>query len=148
MPMPEETGPAANAAVGDVLPDLTLPLTRSYIVATAIASRDFQEVHHDPAIAQARGSTDVFMNILTSQGLVSRFVTDWSGPAATVKRNAIRLGAPNYPGDTMILSGSVKDRREFAGGCELDISVVGKNSLGDHVSGVVTISVPLEGKTR
>ncbi len=34
------------------------------------------------------------MNILTSNGLAGRFVTDWAGPFATVRRVKIRLGAP------------------------------------------------------
>lgn len=49
------------------------------IVATALASRDYQDVHHDPALAVERGSKDVFMNILTTNGLVDRFVTGWAG---------------------------------------------------------------------
>lgn len=130
---------AVSAGVGDALPPLTIPLTRGGIVAMALASRDFQPVHHDHEVAQARGSRDIFMNILTTQGLVARFVTDWAGPAATLRRNAIRLGVPNYPGDVMTLSGSVEARRENGTGVELDIAVVGRNSLGDHVSGTVTI---------
>ncbi len=83
-----------DIAVGEVLPELEIPLTRTLIVATAIATRDFQDVHHDPELAQQRGSKDVFMNILTSNGLAGRFVTDWAGPFATVRRVKIRLGAP------------------------------------------------------
>lgn len=136
---------AVAARVGDPLPELSLPLDRSFIVATAIASRDFQIVHHDPDVARARGSQDVFMNILTSQGLVARFVTDWAGPRAVVRRNAIKLGASNYPGDTMVMSGQVAARRESGDGIELDVAVVGKNSLGDHVSGTVVIFLPAGG---
>jgi len=42
--------------VGDELPKLDIPLTRTLIVTTAIASRDYQDVHHDPGLAQERGS--------------------------------------------------------------------------------------------
>ncbi len=87
--------------VGDELPTLVIPLTRTLIVATAIASRDYQDVHHDPGLAQERGSPDIFMNILTTNGFVGRFITDWAGPDAVLKSVKIRLGAPNYPGDTM-----------------------------------------------
>ena len=96
-----------DVAVGDVLPELAIPITRTLIVATAIASRDYQDVHHDPELAAARGSPDIFMNILTTNGLVGRFVTDWAGPAAILTDVSIRLGVPNYPGDTMVLSGTV-----------------------------------------
>jgi acyl dehydratase len=126
--------------VGDELPPLEIPLTRSLIVATAMASHDFQDVHHDPDLAVQRGSKDIFMNILTTNGFVGRFVTDWAGPDATLKKVAIRLGAPNYPGDTMRLTGSVTAKDEAAG--TLEVSLRGANSLGDHVTGTVTLTLP------
>ena len=82
---------------GDELPPLEIAITRTLIVAGAIASRDFQDVHHDAELARAKGSPDIFMNILTTNGLVGRYVTDCFGPAAVLRRLAIRLGAPNYP---------------------------------------------------
>ncbi|MEV5542762.1 MaoC family dehydratase [Saccharopolyspora shandongensis] len=126
--------------VGDVLPELEIPLTRTLVVATAIASRDFQDVHHDPGLAAERGSQDVFMNILTTNGLVDRFVTSWAGPAAVVKAIRIRLGAPNYPGDTMVLSGSVTGKDEP--GRRVQVSVRGENGLGGHVTGTVDVQLP------
>ena len=128
---------AADVSVGDELPPLTLPLDRSFIVATAIASRDYQDVHHDPELAQQKGSKDIFMNILTTNGLIGRYITDWAGQDAVLKKVAIRLGAPNYPGDTMVLSGSVtaKDR------ATVEIAVVGKNGLGNHVTGTVVLDL-------
>jgi acyl dehydratase len=122
-------------AVGERLPELTIPITRTLIVATAIASRDYQDVHHDPELARERGSKDVFMNILTSNGLVGRFVTDWAGPHARLRKVAIRLGAPNYPGDTMTMTGEVTD------GDLVTVAVRGANSLGDHVTGTVTLTL-------
>jgi len=128
----------AEVEVGDVLPPLAIPLTRTVIVATAIASRDYQDVHHDPTLAQQRGSKDIFMNILTTNGFVGRYVTDWTGPDAVVKTISIRLGAPNHPGDTMTLTGEVTAK---VGG-DVVIAVRGANSLGDHVSGTVTVALP------
>ena len=124
--------------VGDELPPLAIPLTRTLIVATAIASRDYQDVHHDPELAQQRGSKDIFMNILTTNGFVGRFVTDWAGPDAVLKKVAIRLGAPNYPGDTMTLTGSVRS----VDGRRVEVDVRGANSVGDHVTGTVTLELP------
>lgn len=122
-------------AVGEQLPPLEIPLTRTLIVATAIASRDYQDVHHDPSLAVERGSPDIFMNILTTNGFVGRFVTDWAGPTARLKRCSIRLGAPNYPGDTMTMTGEVT----AVEGDEITVSVKGSNSLGDHVTGTVVL---------
>ncbi|MFC4053535.1 MaoC family dehydratase [Actinomadura syzygii] len=131
-----------DVAIGDELPPLNVPLTRTLIVATAIASRDYQDVHHDPSLAVERGSKDVFMNILTTNGLVDRYVTGWAGPAAVVKAIKIRLGAPNYPGDTMVLTGSVSAKH--ADGRRVEIAVRGVNGIGPHVTG--TVVVQLEGE--
>jgi acyl dehydratase len=127
------------AKVGEQLPELVVPLTRTLIVSTAIASRDYQDVHHDPSLAVERGSPDIFMNILTTNGFVGRFVTDWAGPDAVIKKVSIRLGAPNYPGDTMTMRGEVTAVDEAG---VATVSVVGSNSLGDHVTGTVEVQVP------
>lgn len=122
---------------GDELPPLEIPITRTLIVAGAIASRDYQDVHHDPEAARAKGSPDVFMNILTTNGLVGRYLTDHFGPRAVLKKVAIRLGAPNYPGDTMVLTGTI----EAVEGDTATVRVVGANGLGHHVTGTVTLAL-------
>ncbi|WP_101758807.1 MaoC family dehydratase [Oceanicoccus sp. KOV_DT_Chl] len=127
---------------GDTLPALEIDVSTSLIVATAIASRDYQNVHHDRDQAVELGSKDIFMNILTTNGLVGRFVTDWSGPLGLLKRINIRLGVPNYAGDKMVLTGTVGAKRVAAGENIIDINVVGKNSLGDHVTGMVEVALP------
>lgn len=129
-----------DVQVGDELPPLDVPLTRTLIVATAIASRDYQDVHHDPTLAVERGSPDIFMNILSTNGFVGRFITDWAGPDAVLKKVAIRLGAPNYPGDTMTLTGSVTSIDEATG--RVEVALKGSNSLGDHVTGTVALELP------
>ncbi|GGR68917.1 MULTISPECIES: MaoC family dehydratase [Streptomyces] len=123
---------------GERLEPLEIPVTRTLIVAGAIASRDYQDVHHDPELARRKGAPDVFMNILTTNGLVGRYVTDHFGPKAVLRKVAIRLGAPNYPGDTMVLTGTVEE----VDGDTAVVRVVGANGLGDHVTGTVTVTVP------
>ena len=129
----------AEARVGDALPELTVDVTTTLVVAGALASRDYQDVHHDRALAEVAGAKDVFMNILTTNGFVGRFVTDWAGPNALLKKVSIRLGAPNYPGDVMRMTGSVSR----VDGAEVDVEVRGANSLVDHVTGTVTLEPPL-----
>ncbi|GHD33183.1 beta-hydroxyacyl-ACP dehydratase [Streptomyces violarus] len=127
---------------GDRLPPLEIPITRTLIVAGAIASRDYQDVHHDPDLARQKGSPDIFMNILTTNGLVGRYITDHFGPGAVLRRVAIRLGAPNHPGDTMVLTGTVEEVVEEADGDTATVRVVGANGIGKHVTGTVTVTVP------
>ncbi|MGW7423194.1 MaoC family dehydratase [Streptomyces sp. NPDC054813] len=125
--------------VGTVLPPLEIPITRTLIVAGAIASRDYQDVHHDAELARLKGSPDIFMNILTTNGLVGRYITDYFGPTAELRKVAIRLGAPNYPGDTMVLTGRIEELDEVTG--TATIRVVGANGIGNHVTGTVTVEL-------
>jgi acyl dehydratase len=127
-----------DVQVGDELPTLVIQLTRTLIVATAIASRDYQDVHHDPGLAQERGSPDIFMNILSTNGFVGRFVTDWAGPDAVLRSVKIRLGAPNHPGDTMTMTGKVTEKHDGV----VEVAIRGANEIGDHVTGTVTLELP------
>ena len=129
-------------AVGDALPELALEITAKLIVGGAIASRDYQDVHHDKAAAQALGSPDIFMNILTTNGLVGRYVTDWAGAGARLCKVAIKLGAPNFPGDQMTFSGELVAVDPTSG--QVDVEIRGSNSLGDHVTGTVTVVLPVD----
>lgn len=129
-----------DIATGDALPPLVLPITRTLIVAGAIASRDYQDVHHDHELAAAKGSDDIIMNILTTNGLVGRFVTDWAGPDAVVRAIRIRLGVPNYPGDTMTLTGEVSGTDPATN--VVSVAVVGANDRGNHVTGTVEVTLP------
>ena len=132
----------ADVTTGDELPPLGIDLTTRLIVATAIASRDYQDVHHDKPGAQALGSPDIFMNILTTNGLVGRFVTDWAGPDALLRSVKIKLGVPNYPGDRMELRGRVTAARVEGTERLVDIDIAGRNGLGLHVTGSVTVALP------
>ena len=120
---------------GQQIPAWGLPLTPTTIVSTAIATRDWQDVHHDRDVAQAAGSKDIFMNILTTNGLVEKFVVDWLGHDAELKGIAIRLGAPAHPYDTLSFTGTVADVSDGVA----TIEVVGRVSLGDHVTGTVKV---------
>ena len=124
--------------IGDALPELEVPVTATLVVAGALASRDFQDVHHDRALARGAGAKDVFMNILTTNGFVGRFVTDWAGPDAVLEKVSIRLGVPNYPEDTMRMTGRVTS----VDGSRVEVEVRGTNSLGEHVTGAVTLVLP------
>ncbi|NQX89465.1 MAG: acyl dehydratase, partial [Halioglobus sp.] len=94
-------------AVGDKLDAVDIDITTGLVVCGALATRDFEPVHHNKAEAQAVGLPDVFMNILTSQGLMTRYATDWSGPEAVVNSIDLKLGAPNIPGMVMTMTGEI-----------------------------------------
>ncbi|TLH49272.1 beta-hydroxyacyl-ACP dehydratase [Mycolicibacterium neoaurum] len=126
-----------DVAVGTTLPELQIYGDPTFIVSTAIATRDYQDVHHDRDKAQAKGSKDIFVNILTDTGLVGRYVTDWAGPDARVKSIKLRLGVPWYAYDTITFSGEVTE----IDGDVVTLKVVGANSLGNHVIATSTLTL-------
>ena len=128
---------AATVDVGTKLPELKIYGDPTFIVSTAIATRDYQDVHHDRDKAQAKGSKDIFVNILTDTGLVQRYLTDWAGSNAVIRSIGLRLGVPWYAYDTVTFSGEVTAVEEGL----VTVKVVGNNSLGDHV--IATASLTL-----
>jgi hypothetical protein len=123
--------------VGAKLPELSLYGDPTFIVSTAIATRDYQDVHHDRDKAQAKGSKDIFVNILTDTGLVQRYITDWAGPNAVIRSIGLRLGVPWYAYDTVTFRGEVT----AIDGDLITLKIVGSNSLGDHVIANATLTV-------
>ncbi len=142
----EHTGsqPQSEIAVGDELPPFDLRVSPTVIVAGAIASRDFMPVHHDRDFAVAQGAPDIFMNILTTNGYVSRFVTDWAGPEAMLRSISIRLGAPAVPGKTLRFTGQVASKSVDQDECIVEVAIRAANDLGDHATGSVIVSLPLD----
>lgn len=130
-------------AVGDELPAFALPVTSTVIVAGAIASRDFMPAHHDPEFARAQGAPDLFMNILTTNGYVARYVTDWAGPETMLRSIRIRLGGPAVPGQSLHFTGEVTNVAEEGDERVVEVSVRAANDLGDHATGTVVLSLPI-----
>ena len=124
------------ATVGDRLPELTIEGTPTFIVASALATRDFQDVHHDRDLAHAKGSKDIFVNILTDTGLVQRYVTDWAGQRARITSIKLRLGVPWYAYDSLTLTGEVTG---IDGDGLVTLKIVGTDSLGAHVTSTATL---------
>jgi hypothetical protein len=95
-------------------------------------------VHHDPAQARAQGSQDIFVNILTSIGLVQRYALE-TVRDATLESIEVRLGAPAYAGDTLTLTGDRADDRT--------LRVRGAVSIGDHLTATVRFRAVRGGTT-
>lgn len=122
--------PAPARSMQSDVPVWELPITPTLVVSTALATRDFQDVHHDRDRSVGHGSKDIFINILTTTGLVQRFVTDWSGPQTQVLSCALRLGAPAYPYDTLRFTGHIVSEED--GVTTLDVTV--GVSIGTHAN--------------
>jgi acyl dehydratase len=145
MPFPvsrQDTIDPAGLAVGDQLPPLVVPITTTLIVTGAIASRDFFPGHHDAAAARAAGQPDVFMNIMTTSGLLGRFLTDWAGPGAVLVSLNLSLGAANLPGDTMTISGEITAIEVEPATALLAVTITGHNERGRHAAADARLQLP------
>jgi hypothetical protein len=133
------SAPEPAAPAGEELPPFDLDVTATVIVAGAIASRDFMPVHHDRAYAVAQGAPDIFMNILTSNGYVSRYVTDWSGGDSQVRQIATRLGAPAIPAEPLRFRGHVLSEVLETERRLVTVSVRADSRLGNHLAATVLL---------
>jgi len=134
---------ASDINIGDQINPMNINLTHTMVMATAIASRDFMPVHHDKDYALKQFAPDIFLNILSSNGYVSRFLTDWAGPEAWVKKINIKLGVPAVPHQLLKFTGAVLSKIEENGECLIEVSVQAVNDSGNHVTGTASITLPL-----
>ena len=130
----------ASVDAGWELPALSVPITATLITATAMATRDYENVHHDLEATRKLGSPHIFMNILTTNGFCQRFIEEAFGPECIFKDLKIKLGAPNYVGDTMKLTGSVSAKDEI--NKTVEVAFKGSNSMGSHVTGTARVQLP------
>ncbi len=135
--------PFADLKAGDEIPSFELPLSYTRIVAGAIASRDFMPAHHDKEYAQAQGAPHIFVNIMTSNGLVARYLTDWAGPEAMLRSIKVRLGVPAIAGHTLTFTGKIESVRKEGDEGIVDVSLQASTELGAHVTGTASLSLPV-----
>lgn len=129
--------PTDAAGTGERLPELVVALDRLGVIACTTACNDFRAGHYDPDVARSLGFADIFTDIPTTTGLVARYVTDWTGPAARLQSIDLRLGRPFFAGDSLRLRGTVTARD----GATVTLSIDGDTSVGRHVGATVVVRV-------
>lgn len=133
----------AVPGVGDTLPTTVIPITPTFVIATAFATQDFYAAHHDADwTRESLRRPGIFTNILATTGLVGGVVTDWGGPATRLLEVDLKLLAPNHTGDTLTLDGEVTEAGGDDGD-EVQVKVAGWNSLGPHVLATVRARIPV-----
>lgn len=127
----------ADVNVGAPMPELDIAITTATVIGGAMATRDFTPFHHDKAAAAELGLPDVCLNILTTNGLVCRYVAEWAGPDAMITNVRNKLGGPCFPGDTLQMRGAVATVE----GSVAHLEIVGSTSRGKHVSATATVDL-------
>jgi acyl dehydratase len=134
-----------DVAEGDELPPQTREISRTTIVATAVATRDFTPVHHDHEAAQREGAKDIFLNILSTGGFIGKYLTDWSGPEGEIKKITIKLGATVFPGDSLATGGKVTGKYTEGDQHLVDVDFNLTVPMGPHAWGTATMALPAKG---
>ena len=98
---------SAEINVGDKLPTLSVEMTAQKIISAAAATRDWQPIHHDHAVATASGLRGIILNAPSQTGWISKYITDWAGPRAQIKRLSFKMKDSICPGDALCLNGEV-----------------------------------------
>ena len=135
-----------DVAAGQEVPPLSYDVTATTIVLGALASRDWRPMHHDHDFAVNRnGTQDIFMNTPNQAAWFERFLTDWTGPRGRPGRMTFRMKSSVFPGDTMVIRGTVTDATTDDTGCrwaEVDMTL----SVEDRVCTTCTarIAVPVD----
>lgn len=131
---------------GEELPVLTMPINMTRCVYLASATRDFSPQHSNPEYARERSRTkDVFINTPFNMGMVSRFVTDWAGPEATIRRLKVGMRGNVCAGDDMIITGTVVGKRQDGEDHLADVEVVISTQDGPMTPCSVTVALPSRG---
>ncbi len=126
---------------GDELPPVEREVDATLVVGGAVsASRDFYPVHHDKSFAAQAGSPDIFLNILTTNGLMASYVTNWCGPDWDLVSITLRLKIPAFPGQTLTTTGTVTGKSEQDGNRTVDVAFSAAAEYGAHCEGTATIS--------
>jgi len=131
-----------DVSEGDALPEQNREITPTTIVSTAIATRDFAKVHHDVEQARKEGAKDIFLNILSTGGLVGKYLTDWSGPLGKIKKMNIKLGATVFPGNNLVSQGKIAKKYQEGDDCLVDIEYALSVETGPHAWGTIVMTLP------
>jgi hypothetical protein len=137
-----------DVEVGQDLPEKSRPIDTTLIVSGAIwASHDFMPVHHNRDFAQEKGAPDIFMNILTSNGLMASYLEQWAGPEAELRKMNIGLQVPNFPSpdNKMDMNARITKKYEEAGDHLIELDISGDNTLGPHIVGTAVMALPKKG---
>lgn len=81
-----------------------LPLSRTTVVTSALASQDHEPVHHDHEVARGQGLPDIITSIVSTAGFLTAYAERFWG-SDRLDAISTRLRAPAFPGDVLELSG-------------------------------------------
>lgn len=100
---------APNTGATSITEGAKIEVTPTLIISGAVATNDFESVHHDVRQAREQGLPDIIMNILTVHGLISEYAELVLPHDAEITAIQVALGSPTHPGDELVLCATDRD---------------------------------------
>ena len=120
-----------DVQVGDTLPTLVMPITVTRCVFMASASRDFAPQHHNTWYCHNKSKTrEMFLGTHFNMGMLSRFMTDYGGPASTVRRIQLQMRRTIGAGEDYIMNGTITRKWEEGGEKLVDMDISIETQMG------------------
>jgi hypothetical protein len=88
------------------------------------------------------GARDMFLNTPFNSGILSRFVTEWGGPASRVRKLKLAMRENICAGDDMIIDGRVTRKFEDHGEHFVEIDIQVSTQDGPKYSAGATLRLP------
>jgi len=132
-----------DVQVGDIMPPLVMPITVTRCVFMASASRDFAPQHHNTWYCHNKSRTrEMFLGTHFNLGMLSRFMTDYGGPASTVRRIQLQMRRTVGAGEDYMMSGVITARYEQDGEKRVDMDISIDTQLGPAYTCSGTLALP------
>ncbi len=133
-------------AVGQVVAERTIPLTRDSLVRYAGASGDFNPIHYRDDVASQVGLPGVLAHGMLTMGAAVQPVVDWAGGASRVRDYQVRFTRPVVvdpeEGATLEVTAKVGAVDAEAGTARIDLTV---RAAGATVLGKAQVVVLVPG---
>ncbi|MEE8470643.1 MAG: MaoC/PaaZ C-terminal domain-containing protein [Dehalococcoidia bacterium] len=147
--MPEKAVCWEDVAEGQSIGSYSMVMTAVKISGGAWATRDTNPIHHDKDFALKAQQRDMIVNIMHSEGILSRLATDWTGPEGELKKTRFNIEGNCCVGDTMTVTGSII--RKWVGGDEegylaglhlVELQVNSVSQEGPFCNAQITMALP------
>jgi acyl dehydratase len=117
------TLPWSTISKGLEIEPLAFEVSYSTLARHVVGTRDLLRMHHDPPFAREVGAPNIFLNTMWYQGFIGRYITDWAGYDAFLRKLTVRMRAHGCPGDTLTIYGTVTDFIEENGKLLVDLDI-------------------------
>ena len=129
----------------ELTPMVKDPTTRQ-LVQYAGASGDYYEIHYDKDFAQGTGLEDVILHGALKNAFLGHFVTQWMGPAGTLKRLGCQYRGMDSPGKPITAKGTITKKYQENGDNLVDCDIWLENEEAQKATpGTATVSLPSRG---